>query len=219
MAILVNENTKVLIQGITGRVGSFQTKIMLEYGTKIVAGVTPGKGGMDVHGVPVYDFVCEALEKHEVNAAISFVPARFAYDAAMEVIANAIPLYVLLAEGIPLHDTLKILNYAATRGVKVIGPDTPGVVSPGKCKLGVHPNQVLHPGCIGIVSRSGALSYEICRVLKDHGFGQSTVVGIGGGPLWGTTQEDVLRLFQNDPALARKLFCGEHHGAKGSRFY
>ncbi|MEM3486427.1 MAG: succinate--CoA ligase subunit alpha, partial [Candidatus Methanomethyliaceae archaeon] len=131
--------------------------------------------------------------------AISFVPARFAYDAALEAIANAIPLSVLLAEGIPLHDTLKILNYAATRGVKVIGPDTPGVVSPGKCKLGVHPNQVLHLGCIGIVSRSGALSYEICRVLKDHGFGQSTVVGIGGGPLWGTTQEDVLRLFQNDP--------------------
>ncbi len=212
MAILIDENTRVLVQGITGRVGSFQTKIMLEYGTKIVAGVTPGKGGTETHGIPVYDFIEEALRDHEVNAAISFVPARFAKDAAIEAIDNGIPFLVLTAEGIPDHDVITILNYAAAKGTTVLGPDTPGLVSPGKCKLGVHPNRVLKEGHVGVVSKSGALSYEVCRVLVEHGIGQSTVVGIGGGPLWGLSQKDVLKMFQEDPETKVVILLGEVGG-------
>ena len=212
MAILIDENTRVLVQGITGRVGSFQTKIMLDYGTKIVAGVTPGKGGTEIHGIPVYDFIEEALRDHEVNAAISFVPARFAKDAAIEAIDNGIPFLVLTAEGIPDHDVITILNYAAAKGTTVLGPDTPGLVSPGKCKLGVHPNRVLKEGHVGVVSKSGALSYEVCRVLVEHGIGQSTVVGIGGGPLWGLSQKDVLKMFQADPETEVVVLLGEVGG-------
>ena len=212
MAILIDENTRVLVQGITGRVGSFQTKIMLEYGTKVVAGVTPGKGGTETHGIPVYDFIEEALRDHEVNAAISFVPARFAKDAAIEAIDNGIPFLVLTAEGIPDHDVITILNYAAAKGTTVLGPDTPGLVSPGKCKLGVHPNRVLKEGHVGVVSKSGALSYEVCRVLVEHGIGQSTVVGIGGGPLWGLSQKDVLKMFQEDPETKVVVLLGEVGG-------
>jgi len=212
MAILIDENTRVLVQGITGRVGSFQTKIMLDYGTKIVAGVTPGKGGTEIHGIPVYDFIEEALRDHEVNAAISFVPARFAKDAAIEAIDNGIPFLVLTAEGIPDHDVITILNYAAAKGTTVLGPDTPGLVSPGKCKLGVHPNRVLKEGHVGVVSKSGALSYEVCRVLVEHGIGQSTVVGIGGGPLWGLSQKDVLKMFQEDPETKVVVLLGEVGG-------
>lgn len=212
MAILIDENTRVLVQGITGRVGSFQTKIMLDYGTKVVAGVTPGKGGMEIHGIPVYDFIEEALRDHEVNAAISFVPAWFAKDAAIEAIDNAIPFLVLTAEGIPDHDVITILNYAAAKGTTVLGPDTPGLVSPGKCKLGVHPNRVLKEGHVGVVSKSGALSYEVCRVLVEHGIGQSTVVGIGGGPLWGLSQKDVLKMFQEDPETKVVILLGEVGG-------
>ena len=212
MAILIDENTRVLVQGITGRVGSFQTKIMLDYGTKVVAGVTPGKGGMEIHGIPVYDFIEEALRDHEVNAAISFVPARFAKDAAIEAIDNGIPFLVLTAEGIPDHDVITILNYAAAKGTTVLGPDTPGLVSPGKCKLGVHPNRVLKEGHVGVVSKSGALSYEVCRVLVEHGIGQSTVVGIGGGPLWGLSQKDVLKMFQEDPETKVVVLLGEVGG-------
>ena len=212
MAILIDENTRVLVQGITGRVGSFQTKIMLDYGTKIVAGVTPGKGGTEIHGIPVYDFIEEALRDHEVNAAISFVPARFAKDAAIEAIDNGIPFLVLTAEGIPDHDVITILNYAAAKGTTVLGPDTPGLVSPGKCKLGVHPNRVLKEGHVGVVSKSGALSYEVCRVLVEHGIGQSTVVGIGGGPLWGLSQKDVLKMFQEDPETKVVILLGEVGG-------
>jgi len=212
MAILIDENTRVLVQGITGRVGSFQTEIMLDYGTKIVAGVTPGKGGTETHGIPVYDFIEEALRDHEVNAAISFVPARFAKDAAIEAIDNGIPFLVLTAEGIPDHDVITILNYAAAKGTTVLGPDTPGLVSPGKCKLGVHPNRVLKEGHVGVVSKSGALSYEVCRVLVEHGIGQSTVVGIGGGPLWGMSQKDVLKMFQADPETEVVVLLGEVGG-------
>ena len=212
MAILIDENTRVLVQGITGRVGSFQTEIMLDYGTKIVAGVTPGKGGTETHGIPVYDFIEEALRDHEVNAAISFVPARFAKDAAIEAIDNGIPFLVLTAEGIPDRDVITILNYAAAKGTTVLGPDTPGLVSPGKCKLGVHPNRVLKEGHVGVVSKSGALSYEVCRVLVEHGIGQSTVVGIGGGPLWGMSQKDVLKMFQADPETEVVVLLGEVGG-------
>lgn len=212
MGILIDTNTGVLVQGITGRVGSFQTKIMQDYGTKIVAGVTPGKGGMEVHGIPVYDFVEEALREHEVNATISFVPARFAKDAALEVIDSGIRFLVVTAEGIPDQDVLTIFNYAASKGAKVLGPDTPGLISPGKCKLGVHPHRMFTEGRVGVVSKSGALSYEVCRVLTKNGIGQSTVVGIGGGPLWGLSQQTVLKMFQEDAETEMIVLLGEVGG-------
>ena len=212
MAILIDENTRGLVQGVTGAVGSFQTKIMKEYGTKVVAGVTPGKGGMEVYGIPVYDFVEEAVARHEIDAAFGFVPARFAKDAALEVIDVGIPLLVLTAEGVPDQDMLTIINYAAAKGSTVVGPDTPGVVSPGKCKLGVHPNRVLLEGHVGVLSKSGALSYEVCKTLTENGIGQSTIVGIGGGPFWGLSQEAALGMFEDDPETDAVVMLGEVGG-------
>lgn len=212
MAILIDENTRVLVQGITGNVGSFQVQIMQAYGTKVVAGVTPGKGGTEVHGIPVYDLVEEAVRERHVDAAISFVPARFAKDAAMEVIVSGIPLLVLTTEGMPDQDVLTILRYAALKGTTVLGPDTPGLISPGKCKLGVHPHVMFMEGSVGLVSKSGSLSYEVGRLLTESGIGQSTVVGIGGGPLWGLSQESVLRMFEEDPETEAIVLLGEVGG-------
>jgi succinyl-CoA synthetase alpha subunit len=212
VSILVDETTRVLIQGITGKVGAFQAEVMKAYGTRVVAGVTPGKGGSVVHGVPVYDLVEQALSDGPVDAAITFVPARFAKDAAVEAIENSIPLLVLSTGEIPDHDLMTILRLASIRGTRVVGPDTPGLVSPGKCKVGVHPNRVLRRGSVGIVSKSGALSYEVCKRLSESGIGQSTVVGIGGGPLWGTTQRDVLALFEADPETSAIVLLGEVGG-------
>ena len=212
MTILVHENTRILVQGITGRVGSFQTKVMREYGTKIVAGVTPGKGGTMMDGTPVYDLVEDALCKHKVDVALSFVPARFAKDGAIEAIQSGIHVVVLTAAGIPDQDILTVLHYATTNGIKVLGPDTPGVVSPGKCKAGVHPDRVLKEGHVGVVSKSGALSYEVCKLLTEHGIGQSTIVGIGGGPLWGLTQREILWMFEGDPDTSLVVVLGEVGG-------
>jgi len=212
MAILIDKNSRVLVQGITGQVGSFQTKVMKEYGTEIVAGVTPGKGGMKVHEIPVYDFVEEALQDYEVDAAISFVPARLAKDAALEAIDGGIRFLVVTTEGIPDQDMLTIINYAASKGITVLGPDTPGLISPGRCKLGVHPNRMFTEGRVGVLSKSGALSYEVCRVLTGNGIGQSTVVGIGGGPLWGLSQQAVLKMFQDDPETEVIVLLGEVGG-------
>ena len=212
MAILIDEGTNVLIQGATGSVGAFQTKIMLEYGTRVVAGVTPGKGGQDVHGVPVYNFVREACSEHEVDAALSFVPHRFALDAAIEVIDAGVPFLVLTAEGVPERDMMRLLHHAAKKGVRVLGPDTPGLISPGKCKVGVHPDRMFSPGKVGVLSKSGALSYEVGKALTESGVGQSTVVGIGGGPLWGLTQEEVLTMFEQDPETEVVVLLGEVGG-------
>jgi succinyl-CoA synthetase alpha subunit len=212
MAILIDKTTRVLVQGITGNVGSFQTKIMKEYGTKIVAGVTPGKGRTQVHDIPVYDLVEEAIQEHQVDAAISFVPARFAKDAAIEIIGNDIPFLVLTAEGIPEQDVLRVLRYATIKGTRILGPDTPGLISPGKCKVGVHPHAMFREGRIGMVSKSGSLSYEVGRVLTESGVGQSTVVGIGGGPIWGLSQEAVLQLFEEDPETDCIVLLGEVGG-------
>ena len=212
MEILIDKNSRVLVQGITGQVGSFQTKVMKEYGTDIVAGVTPGKGGMKVHEIPVYDFVEEALQSHEVDAAISFVPARLAKDAALEAIAGGIRFLVVTTEGIPDQDMLTIINCATSKGITVLGPDTPGLISPGRCKLGVHPNRMFTEGPVGVLSKSGALSYEVCRVLTENGIGQSTVLGIGGGPLWGLSQKAVLKLFQEDPETEVIVLLGEVGG-------
>ncbi len=212
MSILIDQNTQVLIQGITGTVGSFQARIMRDSGTRVVAGVTPGKGGAEVHGIPVYDLIEEAAVRHRIDAVLSFVPARSALDAALEVIDAGIPLLVLTAEGVPDQDMVKLVRYAAINGTTVVGPDTPGLVSPGKCKLGVHPNRVLKPGPVGVLSKSGALSYEVCKALTEQGIGQSTIVGIGGGPLWGLSQQAVLRLFQQDPETKAVVLLGEVGG-------
>jgi succinyl-CoA synthetase alpha subunit len=212
MAILVDRETHVLIQGITGKVGSFQSQIMKEYGTKIVAGVTPGKGGSEIFGIPVYDLVEEAVADHRIDAAFSFVPARFAKEGAMEVLSSGVPFMVLTAEGIPEEDVLNIVHFAKIKGAKVLGPDTPGLISPGKCKLGVHPHDLFMEGPVGILSRSGSLSYEVARVLTSHGMGQSTVVGIGGGPIWGLSQQAVLRMFQDDPETKVVVLLGEVGG-------
>ena len=177
-----------------------------------MAGVTPGKGGTHIHSIPVYDLVAEAVAENVVDAAISFVPARFAFDAAMEVIGGGIPLLVLTAEGIPEQDVVQLLQYAALKETTVLGPDTPGLISPGRCKLGVHPESMFMEGPVGIVSKSGSLSYEVGRMLSAHGIGQSTVVGIGGGPIWGISQQRVLDLFENDPQTETIVLLGEVGG-------
>jgi len=212
MSVLIDKKTKVLVQGITGRTGSFQTKIMKDYGTQIVAGVTPGKGGQEIYGAPVYDFVEEAVAEHDINAAISFVPAKFALDAAYEAIDARIQFMVITAEGIPNVDILKMIQYARAKNARILGPDTPGLISPGKCKMGVHPDRFFKEGAVGVVSKSGALSYEVCKSMVEKSVGQSTVVGIGGGPLWGTSQTDVLRLFQEDKETKAIVLLGEIGG-------
>ncbi|HEC86605.1 MAG TPA: succinate--CoA ligase subunit alpha [Thermoplasmatales archaeon] len=212
MAVLIDKKTKVLVQGITGRTGSFQTKIMKDYGTKIVAGVTPGKGGQEIYGIPIYNFVEEAVAEHDINAAISFVPAKFALDAAYETIDAGIQFMVVTAEGIPNVDILKMIQYGCAKNTKILGPDTPGIISPEKCKMGVHPNRFFKEGNVGVISKSGALSYEVCKSMVEKSVGQSTVVGIGGGPLWGTSQIDVLKLFQEDKETKAIVLLGEIGG-------
>jgi len=212
MCILVDRDTKVIVQGITGNVGSFQTKIMLDYGTNVVAGVTPGKGGQEIHGVPVYDLVGEAVEENGGDAALSFVPGRFAADAAIEAIQAGLGLEIVTAEGVPLLDAMRIMNLAAERNVSIIGPDTAGVISPGRCKVGVHPHKLFMEGNIGVVSKSGALSYEVSKTLSEAGIGQSTVVGIGGGPMWGLTQTDALEMFERDGETEAIVLLGEIGG-------
>ena len=212
MSILINKNTKVLILGITGKSGILQTKIMKEYGTNIVAGVTPGKGGLEVEGIPVYDFVSEAIEKHKIDVAISFVPPRFAKDSCLETIESNIKLLVITAEGIPDHDVVEILQYADLKGTRILGPGSAGIISPGKCKLGAHPPQMFLEGHVGIVSKSGALSYEIGKTLSENGIGQSTVVAIGGGPFWGLKQTDILPIFEADHNTRIIVLLGEIGG-------
>jgi succinyl-CoA synthetase alpha subunit len=212
MCILVDRDTRVIIQGITGTVGSFQSKVMLDYGTNVVAGVTPGKGGERVHGVPVYDLVEEAMNEYGGDVVLSFVPGQFSADAAIESIEAGLKIIIMTAEGVPLYDVMRVMKLAAERGVLVIGPDTAGVISPGRCKVGVHPNKLFREGNIGVVSKSGALSYEVSKALTEAGLGQSTVVGIGGGPMWGFTQVDALRLFQEDDETEAMVLLGEIGG-------
>ncbi len=211
MSILIDENTRAIVQGITGSQGSFHTKLMLEYGTRIVAGVTPGKGGEVVHGVPVYNSVKEALREHDANASIIFVPAPFALDAALEAIEN-LELVVIITEGIPVHDSMKIKAFAERHDCRVVGPNTAGIISPGKSKLGIMPAQVFSQGRVGVVSRSGTLAYEIALAITEAGFGESTLVGIGGDPVVGTSFVEVLEMFENDRETSAVVLIGEIGG-------
>ena len=212
MSVLVNRDTHVLVQGITGRSGALQTKVMKEYGTKVVAGVTPGKAGQEVEGVPVYDFISDAQADHRIDAVISFVPAPFAKDASIEVIDAGIKLLVLTTEEIPEHDVVSIINHARAHGTVVLGPGTPGLFAPGKCKLGAHPSRMFQEGRVGMVSKSGALSYEVGKNLTEAGIGQSAVVGLGGGPVWGISQTEVLSLFEQDDETDVIVLLGEIGG-------
>jgi len=212
MSILIDKNTKVLVLGITGKSGRLQSEIMKKYGTNIAAGVTPGKGGAEVEGIPVYDFVKEATDQYKIDAAISFVPPPYLKDSCFEVIENNIKLLVISTEGIPEHDVVEILQFAANKGTRILGPGSAGLISPGKCKLGAHPPQLYREGHVGVVSKSGALSYEVGKTLTENGIGQSTVVGLGGGPFWGLTQSNILQLFEKDDETDIIILLGEIGG-------
>lgn len=214
MGILVNENTYALVQGITGREGSFHTKLMLEYGTKILAGVTPGKGGQNVHGVPVFNSVREALHKFpKINSSIVFVPAKFAKDAILEAIYNGIKLIVVITEHIPVHDEIFFIRYARLKGTIIVGPNTPGIINPHvKCKLGIMPAKFFKPGCIGLVSRSGTLAYEVARLISEAGYGISTFIGVGGDPIVGFRMVEVIREFFKDKQTKAIVMLGEIGG-------
>lgn len=213
MAIFINASTKVAVQGITGKQGQFHTKQMLNYGTKIVAGVSPGKGGQSVEGVPVYDSMFAAFEHHQIDASILFIPAPFAKDAALEAIDAGIKLLVCITEHIPLHDAAEIMAFAKKRGTTVIGPNTFGTVTSGQCKIGIMPNQYFIPGPVGVVARSGTLSYEIVGNLVNGGIGTSTVIGMGGDRIVGLSFIDVLAKFQNDPDTKAIVLVGEIGGS------
>jgi succinyl-CoA synthetase alpha subunit len=213
MSILINKSTRVLVQGITGREGRFHTGKMLEYGTNVVAGVTPGKGGERVEGVPVFNTVNRALEETGADASILFVPAPFAMGALMEAINAGIRLIVCITEGIPVHDTIRVKRMAGERGVTLVGPNTPGVITPGGCRMGIMPGYIHKKGPIGIVSRSGTLTYEAVYQLTKEGLGQSTCLGIGGDPVTGFSFVDALGLFEEDPETEAVLIIGEIGGA------
>ena len=209
--ILLNEDTKCLVQGITGKQGSFHTEQMLNYNTKIVAGITPGKGGRDFLGVPVFNSVEEATENVDVNSSIIFVPAKFAKDAAFESIRH-MDLVIIISEHIPVHDSMEIMAYAKEMGTTVIGPNTPGVISPGVGKLGIMPTHIFSEGNVGVISRSGTLTYEIASQLTRAGIGQSTCVGIGGDPVIGTNYIDILERFEDDKDTDAVVLIGEIGG-------
>jgi len=212
MGIFVDRGTKAVVWGITGTQGSFHTKLMLEYGTKIVAGVTPGKGGQEVHGVPVYDTGEEALDKHDANASIIFVPAPFASDAAFEALEAQLKTIVIITEHIPIRDAIQVMNRAHQQGAVVIGPNTPGILTIGECKLGIMPAHVFKQGVVGIASRSGTLTYEIATGLTVRDLGQSTCIGLGGDPIVGLSFVDVLKRFEKDEQTQAVALIGEIGG-------
>ena len=212
MSILVDRDTRVLVQGITGREGSFHTEQMVEYGTNVVSGVTPGGKGKSVAGAPVFDTVADAVAETAPNVAIIFVPARFAPDAIYEAIDNGLPLVVCITEGIPVADMVPIYAHAQNRGTRLLGPNCPGLITPDEAKVGIMPGFIHTPGPVGVVSRSGTLTYEVVDALSRAGTGQSTAVGIGGDPVIGTSFVDVLGLFEADPATEAIVMIGEIGG-------
>ena len=212
MSILVDRDTRVLVQGITGREGSFHTEQMVEYGTNVVSGVTPGGKGKSVVGAPVFDTVADAVAETAPNVAIIFVPARFAPDAIYEAIDNGLPLVVCITEGIPVADMVPLYAHVQNRGSRLLGPNCPGLITPGEAKVGIMPGFIHTPGPVGVVSRSGTLTYEVVDALSRAGTGQSTAVGIGGDPIIGTSFVDVLGLFEADPATEAIVMIGEIGG-------
>ncbi len=214
MSILVDKNTRLLVQGITGGEGSFHTRQMIEYGTNVVAGVTPGKGGQQFDDkIPVYNTVAEAVEKQGANTAVIFVPPAFAADAIMESAANGIEVVVCIAEGIPTLDMVKVFEYLKNRPTRLIGPNCPGVISPGKAKVGIMPGFIHKEGAVGVVSRSGTLTYEAVHQLTERDIGQTTCIGIGGDPVIGTNFVDALKLFEQDDDTKAVVMIGEIGGS------
>lgn len=214
MAILVDENTRVVVCGMTGREGGFHTQQMIEYGTKVVAGVTPGKGGTEHLGVPVFDSVDEAVRKTGANAGLIFVPPPFAADSVFECEAAGLPFVTLITEGVPIHDSLRMVNRLRQDGTtRLLGGNCAGIISPGKCKMGIMPGHIFAEGPVGLVSRSGTLTYEIVFELTNNGLGQTTCVGIGGDPLPGTRFIEVMEMFENDPETKVVVMVGEIGGS------
>ena len=213
MSIFVDRGTRLVVQGITGRDGSFHARQMLEYGTPVVAGVTPGKGGQTFEGrVPVFNTVAEAVAATQANTAVIYVPARFAADAVYEAADAGVRLVVCISEGVPVLDMTRVMPYLRERGVRLIGPNCPGAISPGKAKVGIIPGQICREGTIGVVSRSGTLTYEVVHQLTRAGYGQSTCVGIGGDPIIGTNFIDCLAAFERDPETIGIVMIGEIGG-------
>lgn len=212
MSILINDSTRVIVQGITGRIGKAQAHWMLEYGTKVVGGVTPGKGGTTVEGLPVFNSVQEAVKETGANASVFFVPAAFVLDAFMETIDAGIKLIVIVPEHIPVRDVMKMRSYAMERGVFALGPTTPGILVPGKGKMGIMPASMFSPGRVGIISRSGTLSYEFAGILSENNVGQSTVVGMGADPVVLRNLADILELFEEDEGTDGVIVVGEVGG-------
>ncbi|MCW5934441.1 MAG: succinate--CoA ligase subunit alpha [Fimbriimonadia bacterium] len=214
MAILIDNQSKVLVQGITGSEGKFHTQQMIAYGTRVVGGVTPGKGGSEVEGVPVFDTVRQAVEQTQANVSCIFVPAPFAADAILEAADAGIALIVCITEGIPIQDMVRVNEYVANLpNTRLIGPNCPGLTTPGQCKVGIMPGDLFQPGEVGIVSRSGTLTYEIVNELSKVGLGQSSCVGIGGDPIIGTTFIDVIPMFEADPQTKVVVLSGEIGGS------
>lgn len=213
MSILINKETKVVCQGITGQAGSFHAMQMLEYGTKLVAGVTPGKGGTIHNGIPVFGSMLEAVNKTGANASVIYVPASFAADAIMEAVDAEIALVVCITEGIPTLDMLRVVKYLATGKSRLIGPNCPGIITPGACKIGIMPGYIHKKGSVGVVSRSGTLTYEVVWQLTQQGIGQSTCIGIGGDPIIGTHFVDILKMFQHDEETSAIVLIGEIGGS------
>ena len=220
MSILIDQNTRLLVHGITGRQGMFHTEKMIDYGTSVVAGVTPGKGGQWIHGVPVFNTAQKAVEATGANCSMISVPARFAVDSIYEAADAKVPLIVCLTEGIPVQDMLEVRSYLDRKNTRLVGPNCPGMITPGKpgqpgksgTKVGITPGSIVTPGHVGIVSRSGTLTYELIYALTSNGMGQSSCVGIGGDPINGTSFIDVLRMFEEDPETERVVLIGEIGG-------
>jgi succinyl-CoA synthetase alpha subunit len=212
MSILVNKSTRLVVQGITGKEGTFHTKQMVEYGTNVVGGVTPGKGGTKHENIPVFNTVADAVKDEGANASVIYVPPAFAADAIMEAADAGIPVVVCITEGIPTLDMIKVREYLAGRATRLIGPNCPGIISPGKCKIGIMPGHIHREGRVGVVSRSGTLTYEAVGQLTALGLGQSTAIGIGGDPIVGTTHVDALALFQADDETDGIVMIGEIGG-------
>src|SRR5688500_11539647 len=212
MSILIDKSTRLVVQGITGREGTFHTLQMVEYGTKVVGGVTPGKGGTTHEGIPVFNTVADAVKETGANTSVIYVPPAFAADAIMEAGDAGLPLVVTITEGIPIADMVKTNEYLRDKNTRVIGPNCPGIISPGKCKIGIMPGHIHKEGRIGVVSRSGTLTYEAVGQLTALGLGQSTAIGIGGDPIVGTTHTDAVRLFQEDDETDAIVMIGEIGG-------